>query len=135
MDLFIINEADNLARKALSYRLLSFFYEARILGEKEEKKLVFFFKKCIALELFERAKNEILARLRAEYKKRMKFYKKKDFIFYGIEAKNVYEIEHRSKEEIECLNRGLARLERLLKETRERRRLWAVLRDKTIIDA
>lgn len=117
---FSVLEADNLAKKVLDERLLSLFIEARVLGREKQKKLIFFFKKITAIRLFERKKNEILQRLRLEYKKNMSFYKKNDFIFYGIEAKNGFEMKHRDKKSLKTLEKGIARLENLVKTMKER---------------
>lgn len=109
-----IQEANNLAKKALNPQCLRLFKEARILGLGKDRKLVFFFKNYTGLVFFERDKEELLKRLRSEYKKNQTLYKACDFIFYEVKAMNSYEMRLRSEEEEAILERGIARLKNLL---------------------
>ncbi len=120
---FVITEANKLAKKALNQRLLSFFTEARIKGENEERKLIFYFHRTLGIHLFNKFKEQILTKLREEYKKNKSYYEREGLIFYGIEAKNAREMRHKSKEELEILEKGIARLEKILEETRAKRKL------------
>lgn len=109
-----IQEANTLAKKVLSPQCLRLFKEARILGLKRDRKLVFFFKNYAGLVFFEKDKEKLLKRLRSEYKKNQTLYKECDFIFYEIKAMNSFEMKLRSEEEEAILERGIARLKNLL---------------------
>ncbi|HEB7647655.1 TPA: site-specific DNA-methyltransferase [Campylobacter coli] len=100
-------EAYDLAKLVLNNDLKYFFKDAKIVGENKERRLCFYFSDSFVLALFEKEKENILQRLREEYKKKLEFYKRIDLVFYSIAAKGINELKARSKEEQEVLERGL----------------------------
>ncbi|EFC32450.1 TPA: hypothetical protein RTG46_000947 [Campylobacter jejuni] len=108
-------EAYDLAKLVLNDDLKCFFKDAKIIGKNKEKKLCFYFSNIFVLASFEKEKESILQRLREEYKKKLDLYKRIDLVFYSITAKEIGELKARSKEEQEILERGLSRLENIIK--------------------
>lgn len=109
-----IDEAGILAKAVLSPKAKKNLVEARILGANAHKKLYFFFESASSVNAFLQNKEQIKAKLRVQYKKKLALYKQMDFIFYDIDAKTSDEIKHRSKEEEETLERGIAKIYALL---------------------
>ena len=109
-----IDEANELGKSALNKAFLKHFVEARILGYNANKKLVFFFEKPENVKCFTERKEQIKEKLRGEYKKNFALYKEQNFIFYDIEAKTADERLHRTKEEEQILERGIAKIQAIL---------------------
>lgn len=114
-------EAYDLAKLALNDNLKCFFKDAKIEGEDKEKKLCFYFANTFDLASFEKEKENILKRLRQEYKKKLELYKRIDLVFYSISAKQE-SLGSRSQKEQEVLKNGLARLEETLKRIKNEKR-------------
>lgn len=83
---------------------------------------MFLFFRFFCLALFEKEKENILQRLREEYKKKLEFYKRIDLVFYSIAAKGINELKARSKEEQEVLERGLLKLENIIKRIKNEKK-------------
>ncbi|EJF0707501.1 hypothetical protein M1M84_000184 [Campylobacter jejuni] len=115
-------EAYDLAKLVLNNDLKYFFKDAKIVGENKERRLCFYFSDPFVLALFEREKENILQRLREEYKKKLEFYKRIDLVFYSIAAKGINELKARSKEEQEVLERGLLKLENIIKRIKNEKK-------------
>ncbi|EAL6601456.1 hypothetical protein DSW14_08425 [Campylobacter coli] len=113
-------EAYDLAKLVLNNVLKYFFKDAKIVGENKERRLCFYFSDSFVLALFE--KENILQRLREEYKKKLEFYKRIDLVFYSIAAKGINELKARSKEEQEVLERGLLKLENIIKRIKNEKK-------------
>lgn len=109
-----IDEAGILAKAVLSPKAKKNLVEARILGANTHKKLYFFFESASSVNAFLQNKEQIKAKLRSQYKKKLALYKQMDFIFYDIDAKTSDEAKHRSKEEQQRLERGIAKIYALL---------------------
>lgn len=122
MDIVHVVEAYDLARMVLDEFLKSHLKDARILGQGKERKLCFFFDDTFMIEQFEKKKEEILKSLRVEYRKKFSLYQRIDFVFHAIEARNIRQSKIRSKEEQEVLERGLAKLEKIVKSIRAKRK-------------
>ncbi|EAI8026998.1 hypothetical protein RDY81_000946 [Campylobacter jejuni] len=114
-------EAYDLAKLVLNNDLKYFFKDAKIVGENKERRLCFYFSDSFDLALFE--KENILQRLREEYKKKLEFYKRIDLVFYSIAAKGINELKARSKEEQEVLERGLLKLENIIKRIKNEKKI------------
>ncbi|MBK1999926.1 hypothetical protein JG678_00495 [Campylobacter sp. 2018MI35] len=110
-----ILEAYDLAKLVLEGDLNKCLIDVRIVGHEKERKLCFFYNNAFLIAEFQRQKENILKRLRELYKTKLDFYKRIDFVFYAIEAKNIQESKARTKEEQEILDRGIEKLENLLK--------------------
>ncbi|HEG0602255.1 TPA: hypothetical protein ACHDL2_000079 [Campylobacter jejuni] len=110
-----ILEAYDLAKLVLEGDLNKYLIDVRIVGHEKERKLCFFYNSAFLIADFQRQKENILKRLRELYKTKLDFYKRIDFVFYAIEAKNIQESKARTKEEQEVLDRGIEKLENLLK--------------------
>lgn len=109
-------EGIKLAKYGLNNKLLSDFIEARILRDGREKLvLYFFFKNNSSVRLFYKKKEQIKEKLRIAYKRQLGFYKSLKLVFCDIEAKNYKEARHRSLKEQETLEKGIFRLECLVK--------------------
>lgn len=104
-----IDEAGILAKAVLSPKAKKNLVEARILRANTHNKLYFFFESASSVNAFLQNKEQIKAKLRVQYKKKLALYKQMDFIFYDID-----EIKHRSKEEEQTLERGIAKIYALL---------------------
>ncbi|EOH5407962.1 hypothetical protein ACL9WG_001807 [Campylobacter jejuni] len=118
-------EAYDLAKLVLNNDLKyfnTFFKDAKIVGENKERRLCFYFSDSFVLALFEKEKENILQRLREEYKKKLEFYKRIDLVFYSIAAKGINELKARSKEEQEVLERGLLKLENIIKRIKNEKK-------------
>ncbi|EFV4227133.1 hypothetical protein [Campylobacter jejuni] len=117
-------EAYDLAKLVLNDDLKYFFKDAKIVGENKERRLCFYFSDPFVLALFEKEKEKenILQRLREEYKKKLEFYKRIDLVFYSIAAKGISELKARSKEEQEVLERGLLKLENIIKRIKNEKK-------------
>lgn len=113
-----IDEANALAKLSLCQKQQKSLVEARILGQKQYKKLYFFFESVENVSYFERNKEQIKEKLRAEYRKKLALYKQMGFIFYDIEAKLSSQSQHRSKEEEQRLERGIAKLKAIVDKGR-----------------
>lgn len=110
-------EGVRLARYSLNNKLLNDFIEARILrDERERPVLYFFFKNNASVRLFYKKKEQIKQKLRIAYKSQLSFYKELKLIFNDIEAKNYKEARHKSQKEVEILEKGIFRLECLVKQ-------------------
>lgn len=112
-------EAYDLAKLSLNDDFKYFFKDARIIGENKHRKLCFYFSNPFILASFEKEKENILQRLREEYKKKLELYKRIDLVFYSITAKGIDELKARSKEEQEVLERGLLKLEMIIKKDKK----------------
>ncbi|TKX28178.1 hypothetical protein [Campylobacter estrildidarum] len=110
-----ILEAHDLAKLVLEGDLNKCLIDVRIVGHEKERKLCFFYNNVFLIAEFQRQKESILQKLREVYKNKLSFYKRIDFVFYSIEAKNIQESKARTKEEQEVLDRGIEKLENLLK--------------------
>ncbi|EAJ0007067.1 hypothetical protein IT683_000407 [Campylobacter coli] len=117
-------EAYDLAKLVLNNDLKYFFKDEKIVGENKERRLCFYFSDSFVLALFEKEKEKenILQRLREEYKKKLEFYKRIDLVFYSIAAKGINELKARSKEEQEVLERGLLKLENIIKRIKNEKK-------------
>ncbi|EAI2149097.1 hypothetical protein HP551_001204 [Campylobacter jejuni] len=115
-------ETYDLAKLSLNDDFKYFFKDARIIGEDKKRMLCFYFSDPFVLSSFEKEKENILKRLREEYKKKLEFYKRIDLVFYSITAKGIEELKSRSKEEQEVLERGLLKLENIIKRRQDEKR-------------
>ncbi|WP_423969904.1 hypothetical protein [Campylobacter coli] len=80
-------EAYDLAKLVLNNDLKYFFKDAKIVGENKERRLCFYFSDSFVLALFEKEKENILQRLREEYKKKLEFCNELIWCFILLQQK------------------------------------------------
>ncbi|WP_426711564.1 hypothetical protein [Campylobacter jejuni] len=80
-------EAYDLAKLVLNNDLKYFFKDAKIVGENKERRLCFYFSDSFVLALFEKEKENILQRLREEYKKKLEFTNELIWCFILLQQK------------------------------------------------